>query len=222
MTAPTPAPKPAEAKRTWVEPVVAILMAVSTLGTAWCSYQSARWTAVSGRHVRSAEGSQRRAMALHLEGNQVTAVQGQMFMQWVNAHLAGNEQLAQFYSARFGPELDKAFAAWLAQKPFENAQAPPHPITPELYQPRFSVEGKQALEESARQSELAISGTQTAARYLSNTVLFATVLFFAGMSGKFEQRRVRAGTMFFAIAVFLFTAFRLLNLPVARGALGIG
>jgi hypothetical protein len=91
-----------------------------------------------------------------------------------------------------------------------------------LYQPRFSVEGKQALEESARQSELAISGTQTAARYLSNTVLFATVLFFAGMSGKFEQRRVRAGTMFFAIAVFLFTAFRLLNLPVARGALGIG
>ena len=60
-----------------------------------------------------------------------------------------------------------------------------------------------------------MGNTQTAARYLSNTVLFAAVLFFAGMSGKFEQRRVRASTMIFAIVVFIFAATRFLSLPVA-------
>jgi hypothetical protein len=213
MSAPTG--NASEAKSKWFEPVAAIVMALSTLCTAWCSYQSARWTAASARQVRASEASQRRAMALHLEGNQVTAVQGQMFMQWVNAHLAGDEKTAQFYAARFGPELGKAFAAWLAKKPFESAQAPPHPFVDGLYEARFTLEGRQALEDSAQKTEIALGNTQTAARYLSNTVLFATVLFFAGMSGKFEQRRVRASTMLFAIIAFIFAATRFLSLPVA-------
>jgi TRAP-type C4-dicarboxylate transport system permease small subunit len=31
-------------RRKWVEPVVAVLMALTTLCTAWCSYESAAWT----------------------------------------------------------------------------------------------------------------------------------------------------------------------------------
>ena len=207
-------PNPSQAKSKWFEPVAAIVMALSTLSTAWCSYQSARWTAASARQVRASEALQRRAMVLHWEGNQVTAVQGQMFMHWVNAYLAKDEKLAQFYAARFGPELGKAFVAWLAQKPFENAQAPPHPFVDGFYKARFALEEQEALKDSAKNTEIAMGNTQTAARYLSNTVLFATVLFFAGMSGKFEQRRVRASTMIFAIAAFIFAAFRMLSLPV--------
>jgi hypothetical protein len=77
------------------------------------------------------------------------------------------------------------------------------------------MESTKALEESAQKSESAMGNTQTAARYLGNTVLFATVLFFAGMSGKFDQRRVRASTMLFASAVFIFAAIRMLILPVS-------
>jgi hypothetical protein len=38
----------------------------------------------------------------------------------------------------------------------------------------------------------------------------ATVLFFAGTSGKFDQRLVRQSSFFFAIAAFLFAAARML------------
>jgi hypothetical protein len=38
--------------------------------------------------------------------------------------------------------------------------------------------------------------------------LFATVLFFASASGKFEQRRVRLVAFAFAVAVFLFALAR--------------
>lgn len=190
-------------------------MALCTLSTAWCSYQSARWSAASARNVRASEAAQRRAIALHLEGNQVITVQAQMFMQWINAHLAGDEKLAQFYSARFGPELKKAHTAWMAQEPFERTNAAPHPFVAPLYEARFVTEGTAALEQAARKSGLAASNTRTGAQYLSNTVLFATVLFFAGMSGKFDQRRVRAGTMVFAFALFVWAAIRISSLPAA-------
>ena len=50
-------------------------------------------------------------------------------------------------------------------------------------------------------------------QYLANTVLFATVLFFASASGKFEQRRVRVVAFAFAVAVFVFALARTLMLP---------
>jgi hypothetical protein len=31
-------------RRKWIEPIVAVLMALTTLCTAWCSYESAAWT----------------------------------------------------------------------------------------------------------------------------------------------------------------------------------
>jgi len=43
--------------------------------------------------------------------------------------------------------------------------------------------------------------------------LFATVLFFASASGKFEQRRVRVVAFAFAVAVFLFAVVRTAMLP---------
>jgi hypothetical protein len=47
----------------------------------------------------------------------------------------------------------------------------------------------------------------------ANTVLFATVLFFASASGKFEQRRVRIVAFCFAVAVFAFALARRMMLP---------
>ncbi len=51
-------------------------------------------------------------------------------------------------------------------------------------------------------------------QYLANTVLFATVLFFASASGKFEQRRVRVVAFVFAAAVFIFAVVRPAVLPI--------
>src|SRR4029077_6710677 len=50
-------------------------------------------------------------------------------------------------------------------------------------------------------------------QYLANTVLFATVLFFASASGKFEQRRARVVAFAFAVAVFLFSVVQTAMLP---------
>ncbi len=49
----------------------------------------------------------------------------------------------------------------------------------------------------------------------ANTVLFATVLFFAGTAGKFDRLRMRRSTLAFAIAVFDYAAVLMIILPVA-------
>ena len=51
----------------------------------------------------------------------------------------------------------------------------------------------------------------TAGTYLSNTVLLATVLFFAGTVGKFTQRHVRWSSLTFAIVLFGYALIRMLR-----------
>jgi hypothetical protein len=50
---------------------------------------------------------------------------------------------------------------------------------------------------------------------LSNTVILATVLFFAGTMEKFNQRRVRWSSLAFAVTLFGFAVVRMIMLPVA-------
>src|SRR5206468_6608133 len=201
-------------RKGWVEPIVALLMALTTVGTAWCSYQSAAWTRQSNRLMNEFNALERRAGLLSVQGTQQATIHTAMFMEVLAAKQAGNEQLANFYVERFPPDVRKAYDAWLAQKPFENPNADPHPFVPNLYQIRGTREAAELNSKAASRVEEARSAGSISGEYLANTVLFATVLFFASASGKFEQRRVRIVAFAFATAVFLFAVVRTATLPL--------
>src|SRR5256886_6365152 len=208
--------KPAESlRRKWIEPVVAVLMALTTLCTAWCSYESAAWTRRSNRLMNESNALERQAALLDVQGNQALIVHASMFMQLLAAQHAGNEKLASFYAERFPPDVKKAYEAWLAQKPFENRAADPHPCVPNLYQVRGAAEATTARANAAARIAQARDAGNRSGQYLANTVLFATVLFFAGTAGKFEQPRVRLSAAAFGVAVFAFAVVRMLLMPAA-------
>src|SRR5215470_175301 len=184
-----PNAEPAE-KRKWVEPVAALLMALATLSTAWCSFESAAWTRKSNRLMNEFNTLERKAGLLRVQGMQQATIHTAMFMQALAAHQAGNENLVNFYVERFPPELRKAYDAWLAQKPFETAKA------------------------ADSQREAGVAGS-ISGQYLANTVLFAAVLFFANAASRFKQRRVRVLAFAFAVAVFLFAVVRTAMLPLS-------
>jgi hypothetical protein len=201
-------------KQKWVEPVAALLMALATVSTAWCSYQSAAWTRQSNRLLNEFNSLERRAGLLSLQGVQQATIHAGMFMQLLAAQQAGNEKLANFYVERFPPDVRKAYDAWLAQKPFENPSADPHPFVPNLYEPRGTREATDATANAASRQREARNAGNISGQYLANTVLFATVLFFANASGKFEQQRVRAVAFIFAVAMFVFAVVRTAMLPL--------
>ncbi|MGV3532283.1 MAG: hypothetical protein ACO1QR_07920 [Chthoniobacteraceae bacterium] len=197
----------------WVEPVTALLMALSTLATAWCSYQSAAFTRAANRHVNEYNSLERRASVLTLQGMQSATIHTGMFMQVLAAKQAGDDKLVAFLVERFPPDLRKAYDAWLAQKPLENPGAAPHPFVPELYELRGDLEAKELRAKAdASLQESRVAGTASG-QYLAKTVLFATVLFFASASGKFEQRRVRIVAFTLAAMLFVFAVLQVLLLP---------
>jgi len=98
-------------RKGWVEPMVALLMALTTLGTAWCSYQSAAWTRRSNRLMNEYNALERRAALLNLQGMQAMTIHTSMFRQMLAAQEAGNEKLASFYVQRFAPDVRKAYDA---------------------------------------------------------------------------------------------------------------
>ena len=138
-----------------------------------------------------------------------------MFMQLLAAQHAGNEQLASFYAERFPPDVKKAYEEWLAQKPFENRAADAHPFVPNLYQVRGAAEATAARADATARVAQARDAGNRSGQYLANTVLFATVLFFAGTAGKFEQPRVRLFAAAFGVALFIFATIRMLLMPAA-------
>src|SRR6184192_4019535 len=136
-------------KKRWIEPVVALLMALATLSTAWCSYQSAAWTRQSNRFMNEFNALERKAGLLSLQGAQAATIHTAMFMQLLAAQQAGNEKLASFYAERFPPDVRKAYDAWMAEKPFENPKADPHPFVANLYELRGTREAAEATETAA-------------------------------------------------------------------------
>jgi hypothetical protein len=207
--------RPESPKRKWIEPVVAVVMALTTLCTAWCSYESAAWTRRSNRLMNESNALEQRAALLDVQGSQALIIHASMFMQLLAAQHAGNEKLASFYAERFPPDVKKAYDAWLAQKPFENRAADAHPFVPNLYQVRGTAEASTARADAAKRVAEAREAGNRSGQYLANTVLFATVLFFAGTAGKFEQPRVRLFAAAFGVALFVFAVVRMLLMPAA-------
>jgi Na+/melibiose symporter-like transporter len=81
----------------WIEPVVAVLMALTTICTAWCSYESATWTRQSNRLMNESNALEQRAALLEVQGNQALIVHTAMFMQLLAAQHFGNEKLASSF-----------------------------------------------------------------------------------------------------------------------------
>ncbi len=204
-----------EPKRPWFEPVTALLMAVATLSSAWCSYQSSYWSDQSSGFASQADTLQRQAFGQYLASQQIQTVQIQAFMQAMNAQLRGDEKIAGFYTDRFAGTLKPAYEKWLALQPFENPAAPPHPFVPDLYVPTYHQEITDARAEAARLAVQSKLTAETAKGYLSNTVILAMVLFLLGTASKFDQRRVRQFSLAFAIALLCFAAVRVLMLHPA-------
>jgi hypothetical protein len=204
-----------ETIRAWFEPVAVVIMALASLSSAWCTYQSSRWSGVGNARDAQADKLSREAFGMHLEAQQVESMQVRLAMAAVNAHMQADEKVEHFYTARFAGELKPAWDKWIALKPFDNPQAPPHPFVPALYTPRFEQEIRDARKEAAIENEQSTTAGHHAGSYLRNTVVLATVLFFAGTAGKFEQLRVRRSSLAFAIALFLYVAVQVLMLPVA-------
>jgi hypothetical protein len=166
------------------------------------------------RLLKECKALERQVGLLSLQGIQTATIHTAMFMQLLAAKEARSDRLAKFYAERFPTDVRKLTTdGWRRSLSSDNSNADPHPFVPNLYEVRGTREAADASTKAAGVLEESRSAGNVSGQYLSNTVLFAMVLFFASASGKFEQWHVRVVAFGFAAAVFAFTVPRTAMLP---------
>jgi hypothetical protein len=198
-----------------LELVSVLVLALTTLATAWAGYQAARWSGEQSQHYA-------RASAARTESTQASTRAGQLaigdlvdFNQWLDARTAGNGRLAAVYRARFRAEFLPAFRAWLAQRPFANRAAIPGPLSMPQYR---TADAARSVRLDAAADANYKEGSQAKTnddRYILATVFFAAVLFFAGISLRLDWRPLKLAVLGMAIALLAGGVTFVLTLPVA-------
>jgi hypothetical protein len=209
-----PDDRPARAQ-TWPELFATILLALAAVGTAWSSYQATRWNgeqALAASRTNAVRIAANRADTL---ANDQTQVDVATFIAWTGADRRGERQLADFYVSRFRPEFRTAFDAWIATRPFANPNAPPTPLA----MPEYQVAARQ---DAAHLDDAAEAGAaevrrdiQRASNYVLTVVLYAVALFFAGMSTRLGNRRLRIALIVCGYVVLVAAVAWVATFPVS-------
>lgn len=186
-----------------IEVAATVLLSLAAVATAWSGYQATRWNGeqakASGR-TNAIRVEAARAQGLSEAQTQVDVA---TFVQWVDAYALEQTELADFYFKRFRAELRPAVDAWIATRPLQNADAPLTPFAMPQYKLAAAAEAERLDAEAELSSATVHRNIQRASNYILGVVLFSVSLFFAGMSTKLSDLRLRAITVALGCIVFL-------------------
>jgi hypothetical protein len=206
--------QPDERRERRVELLATVLLAVAAVGTAWSTYQSTQWRGQQAVSTSKGTAARIESSEAATRAGQLTQIDIATFVQWTDAHLAGNRELAEFYRRRFRPEFVPAFDAWIAAKPFTNPDAPLTPFTMPEYRVSQSTLSSELNAQAGGHSNDAESANQRADDYVLAVVLLASALFFAGISTKLHEERQREALLALGWLIILGTAIWLGVSPV--------
>jgi hypothetical protein len=197
-----------------LELLATILLAIAAVATAWSSYQSARWSGVQAIDFSKANAERVESARAATRAGQETQIDVLTFTQWVNAYAAKDARLADFYFARFRPEFKPAVTAWIATRPLKSPKAPPTPFAMPDYKLASQAESQRLLAQAEAQTTKARQSNQRSDNYVLAVVLFASALFFAGISTKLKAPSQRVALLSFGYALFLGAAIWVATFPV--------
>jgi hypothetical protein len=196
------------------EIVAAFLLALSTLAIAWSGYQAARWSGLQAELYSEATG-------LHAEANRHQTNAGEQrirdllnFNRWIEVRTEGDDGLSALYERRFRDEFRTAFDAWLAQdEPLTNPDAIPTPLRMSQYVLKDETDADRLDALAGVRFDQAKEATEHADEYVFTTVFFAAVLFFSGISLRFEWIKLRMVMLGLASVFLVYGLVKLGTMP---------
>jgi hypothetical protein len=192
-----------------------VLLAIAAVATAWSSYQATRWNGEQALAASRTNQIRVEAARAQAQGESQTQVDVATFIQWVDANAREDDELAAFYEERFRDEFQPAFDAWLATDPFENPEAPPTPFAMDEYQVAATEDAAELDEQEQASAAEVRRNVLRASDYVLGVVLYAVALFFAGMSTKLENPRMRTTLLAVGYLVFLGTLAWMATFPIS-------
>ena len=199
----------------WVEVLAAIVLALATIASAWSAYQATRWGGVQANAYADAGAARAESVRASDLADANLTIDVEYFAIWLDeAGQGGDEQVLALLERAFRPEFGAAFEAWLATDPLENQDGPATPFDMDEYVVAAAQQAEELRSEAEASAAVAVEANQTGDNYVLTTVLFASVLFFAGISTKFAGRWVRIILVILGFLAFFAGAALLLTFPV--------
>ncbi len=199
----------------WIEILSTVLLAIATVATAWSGYQATRWSGEQAIAFSAASAARVESGKASAKAGQQIQVDLALFTQWVDAYAREDTFLSDFYFKRFRTEFKPALEAWIATKPLKNPQAPLSPFAMPEYKLAEQANADRLVAQAEAQTEIAKTDNQRSDNYVLCVVLFATSLFFAGISTKLASARSRAAILALGYVVFILTVVWIATFPIS-------
>jgi hypothetical protein len=174
-----------------VEIVAAILLSLATVLSAWGAYQATRWSGVQAESYAASAAARAESVRHGSIASRQIQVDVATFVAWSTAKAGGDQKLTIFFERRFRPEFKPAFDAWLT------GQLGPSglPVGTPFDLPEYVLAEQALSDQNLADAEQSLADAQSANQISDNfvltAVLFASVLFFAGMAARFRPQWLR-------------------------------
>ena len=197
----------------YAELVVAIILSVTAVATAWSAFQAGKWggamtVAFNEAAVDRTVGASDIAQASRdLTGDRAT------FSSYVLALAAGNKAVAEILFEEFRDDVQPLVAAWVAEDPLSNPGLP-SPFD----NPNYTVFGTldtaiAALDDAEIHTTVALEARSNVGNYTLLTVVFAVVLLLAGLSRQFKSKTVSIALAVVSVVLLVIGVGALIVLP---------
>ena len=187
----------------WLEIVAAVLLALATIASAWSAYQASRWGGVEARNFCDANADRVLAAEEADIAEQEFAIDVEMFVEFTEAMYHGEQEALEYFeNVLFRDEMKVAVNAWLATDPWNTPSAPETPFDMPQYKNENREKSKVLQKSANEKQEVATQAIEQSDRYVLFTVLFASVLFFAGISTKFKAPHIRILVLLMGVVLF--------------------
>ena len=214
-----------------LEQVASIVLAIAVVLTAWAAFQAGKWGGEQSIKFSEAGAARTESTRFDTRAGQLAQVDIAMYIDWVTAlnndirdGLIPEPSSAQTYEPTLGTvsgflflrmreEFKPALLAWMATDPINNPNAPPTPFDMPDYVLTDAVEADRLAKEADQASIDAREANQNGDNSVLTAVLFAAVLFFAGIASKLDSRWNRRFVNLVGIIAVVIGAIILINLP---------
>lgn len=195
-----------------IELIAAIMLSAATVITAWSAYQATRWSGEQAEGYTTASALRTESVRAFTVANRQIQIDVQTFIGWLDAFVEGDQALADDIQERMREEFRPAFDAWLASAPA--GEIPPGtPFDTDAYSLAALEESDELEARASAAFEDGREANEIGDNFVLAAVLFASVLFFAGLAGTFDSRRAQTILLVLGGAMFAIGTVVVLVLP---------
>lgn len=191
--------------------IAAVLLGLATVATAWGAYQANRWSGVMTTEFNEAIALNSDAGKEFQEGDAQYTLDSTVYVDWAIALTEDNTELAAYLQeSLFSDELSAATEEWTAMG--DDAPASPFELD-SYYLPQWTA-GDELEAETEAKFDTAKEANQRGDNYVLVTVVFASVLFFAGMASTVSRPAIKVGFLVIGGVLFVGAAGVMATFPV--------